>query len=299
MATSPALGGGRHGWPRWMALFIAIMVAAPLTLHAPAVIVAAAGTEQPTGGVPTRSAAQQAVALGEATAADLGAIDVDIAILDRRDDRMSANSSATTPTLSASLAKLILAVDIVDHHRDAGTVVGEPDVGLIGRALGPSDDLAMNELWTRFDGPAAVGRVVDRLGLSGTAPPALPEFWGQAAITAIDVALVYRYVMGLPAAERDLILTPLTSAPALAADGFLQDYGLLSPEVDGAAAKQGWMCCPGGSLYLHSTGLVGEFVVVLLGRGSPEFGWEVARQALTSIATTITNTLTADARLLS
>ncbi|GAB89792.1 hypothetical protein GORHZ_070_00470 [Gordonia rhizosphera NBRC 16068] len=285
-----------------MALFIAIMVAAPLALHAPTTILAAAGTEQPTGRGPTQSAAQRAVALGETTAADLGTIDVDIAILDRRDDRISANSSATTPTLSASLAKLILAVDIVDRHRDAGTILGEPDLGLIGRALGPSDDLAMNELWTRFDGPAAIARVVERLGLTGTAPPALPEFWGQTTITAIDVALVYRYVMGLSAAERDLILTPLAFAPALAADGFLQDYGLLSPDVGGAAAKQGWMCCPDGSLYLHSAGLIGEsgrFAVVLLGRGSPDLGWEVARQELTTVAAAITNTLTADARQLS
>ncbi|MED5803848.1 hypothetical protein VX037_22735 [Gordonia sp. Z-3] len=59
--------------------------------------------------------------------------DVEVAILDRDADHLALNPSGSAPMLSASLVKLLVAIDIVDRRRDNGLVVGARDLQLISR----------------------------------------------------------------------------------------------------------------------------------------------------------------------
>lgn len=194
----------------------------------------------------------------------------------------------------------MVAVDMLDRRRLDGLAVGEPDLALLRLALGPSDDNAMNILWTRFDGAGAAARVSGRLHLAETSAPRDPSQWGEMALSAADSVRIWQYILAeMPAADRDLLLSAMDAAPAIATDGFDQAFGLLSPAVDGpgavgAVAKQGWMCCFSQQYYLHSAGVVGpdhRFVVTLLTRQPRGPGWAAARQELDRIASAAANAL--------
>ncbi|MFF2086151.1 serine hydrolase [Nocardia sp. NPDC058176] len=221
-------------------------------------------------------------------------IDVGIAILDREGGDRAVNGGASVSVPSASLAKIILATDIIDRSRAASTPIGPRDLDLIRRALGPSDDAAMNELWTRFDGPDAIERISSRLGLSGTNPPEYPASWGETTTTAVDIVAVFDHIADMPAPDRDLLTSALAAAPPVAADGFPQAFGLLSPDNDmTVVVKQGWMYL-GDLFYLHTAGLVGDsarYVAALLTVHGTQLGPALLRQSIDDAARSITHTL--------
>lgn len=228
-------------------------------------------------------------------AASIDGAELDVAVLDLVTGDFAHGDPPGIPILSASLSKLVVAIDIVDRRRGGGITVESRDVDLIRRALGPSDDLAMNELWTRFDGFGAVERVSNTLGLMSTWAPVDPGFWGGVRTTAADVAVLYQHILTMPEADRDLIVNALSAAPPVAADGFAQNFGLLAPQLAfGSVTKQGWMCCDGQSSYLHSAGLFGHdrrFVTVLLSRQQFERNWQTQRDYLTAIAGAVEDVL--------
>jgi hypothetical protein len=245
----------------------------PSTTTAPAVIARAAVT-----------AAQDAAS----SSTELG-----VAVLDRTTGEIAVGARGDEPFYTASVAKVIVAVDILDRRRSTGLSVSDEALDLIRRALGPSDDDAMNVLWTTFDGPGAATRVSARLGLDDTSAPEDPTQWGQMSTSASDMVHVYHHILEeMPAADRDLLVAFLADAPAVAPDGFDQAFGLLAPEVMAAGgpdtiAKQGWMCCFSRQYYLHSAGAVGagqRYVVVLLSRVPRGPGWAAAREELTAVA---------------
>jgi hypothetical protein len=217
-----------------------------------------------------------------------------VAVLDRATGEVSVGARGTEPFYTASLSKVVLAVDVLDRRRLDGLAVSDADIGLIRRALGPSDDNAMNTLWVRFDGPGAAGRVSRRLGLTATTAPSDPSQWGQMRVPAADIVRIWRYILDeSPDPDRDLLINAMSAAPVVAADGFDQAFGLLAPAMDGpdgpgTVAKQGWMCCLSGDSYLHSAGSIGpdqRFLVALLTRMPQSLGWDAARSELTTIAT--------------
>lgn len=200
-------------------------------------------------------AAEQRVqeALGVATAADPGGA-LAVAVLDVSDGVAAGGPRTGEPFPAASMVKLLVAVDILDQRR-AGVAVDAEDVGRLRAALGPSDDEAMNQLWTDFDGPGAVARVTDRLGLTATVAPEEPSQWGETLVSATDMAILYRHVLtGLPEPDRTLLVDALSAATLRASDGFDQEFGLLA--AGAVATKQGWSCCPDGMRQLHSAGVV-------------------------------------------
>lgn len=258
---------------------------------------AAPPPEPPTAPVPTPAPvprtglAQAAVDAAEAAAAPR--TELAVAVLDRTTGEVAVGDRGAEPYYTASLAKVVLAVDVLDRQRLDGLVVTDEDVALLRRALGPSDDSAMNALWGRFDGEGAAARVRERLGLDGTTAPRDPSQWGEMSVPAADFVRIWQYILdGVPADERDLLVSAMDAAPDRARDGFDQAFGLLSPEVrgpegPGAVAKQGWMCCFSGRYYLHSSGAVGSdrrFLVALLTREPRGPGWAAARQGLDDIA---------------
>ncbi|MEJ2864780.1 hypothetical protein [Actinomycetospora flava] len=198
-----------------------------------------------------------------------------IAVLDRCDGEIALGDRGVAVMRSASLAKLVTAVDVLTRRDHDEIELTAADVELLRRALGPSDDDAMNDLWTRFDGPGGVVRVARLVGLRETVPPADESRWGDTGTSARDVAALYGYILDrLEPADRDLVLGDLAAAPRIAADGFDQGFGLLEPARRGSAqAKQGWACRRGGALDLHSAGLLeagGRYVLAVLSTQPPD-----------------------------
>jgi len=265
--------------------------AAPLTEVMPA-----APPDTPEPPPVQRGLAQAAVNAAEQRASS--GTQLGVAVLDRITGELAVGARGHERFYTASLAKLIVIVDVLDRRRTEGLQVSDADLQLFARALGPSDDSAMSALWEKFDGAGAPARVSARLSLEGTAAPRRTGQWGEVEVTASDYATLWRYVLDdMPAGDRDLLLSDIAAAPATAKDGFDQAFGLLSPEIrDGhrTFAKQGWMCCFSGQYYLHSAGALGEekrFVVVMLTRQPRTKGWPAARTELTGIATEATAAL--------
>ncbi|NMI01255.1 hypothetical protein [Pseudonocardia acidicola] len=241
---------------------------------------------------------QAAVRAAEAVA--VSTTHLAIAVLDRDTGELATGTNGTEALYTASLSKLVVAVDVLERHRLEGLTVTDADLALFRRALGPSDDSAMNVLWNRFDGAHAAGRLTDRLELTGTADPADPSQWGEMLVSAADHVRLWEYVLDeMDPTDSEFLLSALGAAPARAADGFAQDFGLLAPAVDGAGgpgavAKQGWMCCLSRQYYLHSVGMLGagaHHLVVLLSRQPRGVSWPAARAELTRIATEVVRVL--------
>ena len=261
-----------------------------LSAAIPAVEAPAAPAAAPVA--PRSGLAQAAVDAAQGAAGS--ATELAVAVLDRETGALALGARGGEPYYTASLSKVLVGVDVLDRRRLDGLAVADADIALLHRALGPSDDNAMNALWSRFDGAGGVGRVSSRVGLTGTTGPRDPSQWGEVSMSAEDTVRIWRYILeDMPTADRDLLVSAMDAAPARAADGFNQAFGLLAPAVDGpgapgAVAKQGWMCCFSGKYYIHSAGAVGgdrRFVMALLTRVPRAPGWEAARQEMTRIAT--------------
>lgn len=140
-----------------------------------------------------------------------------VAVLDRATSEVTLGIRGAEPFSIASLAELVVAVDVQDRRRLEGLAVDDEDRDLIRRALGPSDEDAMNALWGRFDGEGADARVSSRADLQHTSAPDDPSQRGE---------------MAMPAADG-----------STSATGWRAGVGDLGrPDV---VAKQGWMCCFG------------------------------------------------------
>jgi hypothetical protein len=241
----------------------------------------------PAAPAPAGRAAAEGAAAEDVAAAST---QLGVAVLDRVTGEFAVGRRGDEPIYTASEAKIVLVVDMLDRRRLDGLAVDDAALDLVRRALSRSDDNAMNALWTRFDGPGAAGRVARRLGLTGTSNPEDTGQWGQMEVSAADTVRIWRYVLEtMPAADRDLMMTDLRAATPEGADGFDQSFGLLDPTVRGpraTVAKQGWMCCFSGQYYLHTAGSIGtdqRYLVAVLTRVPRSGGWPTARRELDGI----------------
>ncbi|WP_245887947.1 serine hydrolase [Geodermatophilus tzadiensis] len=194
-------------------------------------------------------------------------------------------TAAAQPLPTASLVKLFLAEDLLHRARTGAVTLGERDWRLLQDMVSASDDPAASELWDRFGGPQMVRDVAARYGLSGTAPPADPSQWGETTTTARDLAR-FLGTLRLVAdpADAATLLTWMRSATPVAADGFDQRFGVFGTAPPSTAVKQGWMCCLSGQRHLHSVGIVGSRVVVLLSEVPRGVSYARATAALTAAA---------------
>ncbi|MCP2260535.1 Beta-lactamase class A [Streptoalloteichus tenebrarius] len=216
-----------------------------------------------------------------------------VAVYDRRRGAFLARYGADRRFTSASLVKVLIALEALDRQR------GGPSAGLadqLHQMLARSDDGIANVLWPQHGGPEIVRRVAARAGMTHTRPPKDPDRWGDTVVTAGDVVALYQYVVDeAPPAHRDLLLRALRAAPRRAADNLDQHFGI--PRAAGGrpwAVKQGWACCLPDRV-LHTTGLVGpgdRHIVVVLSSHPARRSQSVAAGYVTAATAALTPLLT-------
>ncbi|MFR0357528.1 hypothetical protein [Streptomyces sediminimaris] len=165
-----------------------------------------------------------------------------IAVFDRATGRFTEELNAQTQFRSASVVKLLLALDVL---WDLGPDYRVPaaDRTRLEAMLRSSDDGAASYYWTQRGGSRIIERASARLGLTGTAPPpaAHPGYWGYTALTASDTVRIYRYLLDqAPAPVRDFVMGNLRRSTRCANDGYDQRFGIPSAFTGPWAVKQGW-----------------------------------------------------------
>ena len=227
----------------------------------------------------------------QAAAASAGG-SIAVVVRDAGGRSLVAGPDAGAPTYTASLVKILLVARLLALDATGSLSLNGEDRALMERAVVSSDDGAMNTLWTRHDGAQLVYDLATNMLLTGTSPPATPGQWGQTTTTAADVATFLAAVEDvLDPEDAATLLGWMQSATATAADGFDQRFGLLAAGDDGAAAKQGWMCCLDDRRQLHSAGVLDDGrIVVLLGDFPASTSWSRAASALDTAATAVRTT---------
>ncbi|WP_068923884.1 hypothetical protein [Planobispora rosea] len=160
-------------------------------------------------------------------------------VFDRQAGRIVAHRSAHRKFRSASVVKILIAIDYLESHPS----VPRRDQALLRTMLRVSDDAAATAFWNRGGRGRIITRTARKLGLTDTAPPPadLPGFWGYTSLSALDVVRTYRYL--LDRADRrvgDLILGHLRKAGRCGSDGFDQFFGIPRGVPGPWAVKQGW-----------------------------------------------------------
>ncbi|GAB3888059.1 hypothetical protein [Microbispora bryophytorum] len=183
--------------------------------------------------VPARRAAPAPVRVSAGVTAGYAVVDVTTG-------KTVAQRQAHHRFRSASVVKILIATDYLERHR--GTIPAR-DMALLTPMLRGSDDDAATALWRRGGQGEIVRRMARRIGLTETSPPpaAKPGFWGYTAISAADIALVYRYLLRRADPRvRDFVLGNLRKASQCARDGFDQFFGIPRAVPRPWAIKQGW-----------------------------------------------------------
>lgn len=247
------------------------------------------GLEVPPAPPPPVVSLQQAVSAAEK--AKPAQMTLGVAALNADTGELAVGANGKMQFFSASIAKLVLVVEILDTSRSVNKPVPDTDMKLIKRALSGSDDGAMNVLWGTYSGVKAISNVAARLSLGGIKTTADPDQWGEVLVTAADLALLYRHVLREMAPEdRAVIVGALAAAQQIAVDGYYQFFGLLG---NGAServyAKQGWVTYRPSRQYLHSAGVVhdartnNDYALVLLSIQSPNPGTKAAAERITTV----------------
>ncbi len=174
-----------------------------------------------------------------AARAESAGVTVGYAVFDRTASVFTAQSNATMRFRSASVVKLLIALD---YLWDRGTPA-VADRSALDAMLRSSDDDAASDFWTRGGSGSIVDRMVARLGLQNTAPPpaAHDGFWGYTALSPADTVRIYRYILDTaPATVRDYVMGQLRQSTRCSSDHFDQSFGIRSAFASAWAIKQGW-----------------------------------------------------------
>ncbi|WP_214110631.1 hypothetical protein [Acrocarpospora catenulata] len=218
-------------------------------------------------------------------------------VFDRQARRVTVSRNVHKRFRSASVVKLLIAID---HLED----VAKPDLAVLRPMLRVSDDDAATALWRRGGQGKIILRMAKRLKLTDTSPPPAdkPGFWGYTAISALDIAKVYRYLLEKAEPKvRDTIMGELRKAEPCGSDGFDQYFGIPRAVPRPWAVKQGWSgygsvppskCVRARTAtadvdfvhpVLHTTGVIGDrYIMVLL--TTQTTAWADATKKITKLA---------------
>ncbi|MFE5889617.1 hypothetical protein [Streptomyces sp. NPDC056468] len=173
------------------------------------------------------------------------------AVFDRQAGTFTEELNTSLRFRSASVVKLLLALDFL-WNRGPDYTVPAADRARLEPMLRSSWDDAANHYWSQNGGPAIITRMAGRLGLKDTVgPPAgYDGYWGYASLSARDTVTIYRYLLdSAPAAVRDFVMGNLRQSTRCASDDFDQHFGIAGAFEKPWAIKQGWA----GSSYEEGT----------------------------------------------
>ncbi|GAA3217902.1 hypothetical protein GCM10010468_41010 [Actinocorallia longicatena] len=240
-------------------------------------------------------------------------------VYDRRTKKILSQRSPKATIRSASVVKLLIAVDYLERH---GGRVAAADARAFGLMLRSSDDKAATRFWNLGGKGKIITRMRKRIPLAQSAPPpaAQPGFWGYTAISALDIAKAYRYLeeKATPA-TRKVVLGHLRTSTPCGTDGFDQSFGIPSAVKRPWAVKQGWSgfgntppyACRAtaqgasftpvagpdlglGRPVLHTTGVIGagdRYIVVVLTLNPAGASYRTSVQRITKLAKGLTKGL--------
>ncbi|MFM9493750.1 hypothetical protein ACKI1Q_08995 [Streptomyces galilaeus] len=174
-----------------------------------------------------------------------------VAVFDRQTGTFTEQLNSSTGFRSASVVKLLLALDYL-WNRGPDYTVPSADRAWLEPMLRSSSDDAANNYWSDNGGTAIITRMVSRLGLKDTAPPptGYEGYWGYTAFSARDTVTIYRYLLdSAPGPMRDFVMGNLRQSTRCASDRFDQHFGVAGAFEKPWAVKQGWA----GSSYEKGT----------------------------------------------
>ncbi len=203
----------------------------------------------------------------DAVSADSRGTSSGFVLYDRKTGKQLAAVNADKTYYTASVVKLLIAIDEVHDDESGAWVLPDSDTADdLSDMLSGSNDALASEFWESNGGNSIVTRTAALIGLSHTTPPADPTQWGMARTTAGDVVATYQYLEdAIPDDVAQPLLTAMGNARNPADDGWNQYFGI----PDGLPGtswqiKQGWMILK-NALVLNTTGVVdNRYVVVLL-----------------------------------
>ncbi|MEV4515905.1 hypothetical protein AB0K00_43980 [Dactylosporangium sp. NPDC049525] len=196
----------------------------------------------PPAGPSTPSVAASPSTAAAATVTVPAGVTAGIVIFDRQSGTFVIQQKASWRFRSASLVKLMIALDYF-WNRGPSYTVPAADRPKLDVMLRSSDDTAATGLWKADGQREIVTRMVQRLGLQDTAPPpaSQPGYWGYTAVSAGDLVRVYQYILGkAPAPVRDYIMGNLHESTKCGTDKYDQSFGIPSTFRKPWSAKQGW-----------------------------------------------------------
>ena len=221
------------GWSRWPALLLVCGLAAcgtapPVPRPAPAA---------PAAEAPVASVAPQRSPLVVPAGVNAG-----IAVFDRRAGVFTEQVNATGRFRSASLVKILIALDFL-LARGPGYTIGQADRTQLELMLRGSDDKAASAFYQRIGGEPGLKRMITLMALENTAPPSAVGLngWGSTTLSANDIVRIYRYLLEQsPAAVRDIIMGNLRQSTPCGTDAYHQSFGIPLAFSRPWTAKQGW-----------------------------------------------------------
>jgi hypothetical protein len=246
------------------------------------------------------SASAQATLVRQVESAVLGAskgATIGFEVFDRdlgTSGTVMASSNADTPIYTASVVKLLIAIDAMHRANWAPSASTRYE---ITQMLEGSNDADASDFWNRDGGGAIVTRMIALIGLKHTLLPTVIGQWGMAKMSASDVVATYQYIAyDMPAASSTLIMNALYNAKKTADDGFPQYFGIPDglPTTATWWIKQGWMILD-SAVVLNTTGVVGtdnRYIVVLLTSQAAYTTYAKGRNAVTAGITALAPSLT-------
>jgi len=167
-----------------------------------------------------------------------------IAVYDRQAGAFTVQHNVDQRFRSASLVKLFIAIDYLWSRES----VPADEQARLDLMLSRSDDNAASHFYDLGGRSAIIGRMNQRLGLSGAAavvPPTAPRTgWGSTEVSAAHLMRVYRYLLDeAPARIGQYIVGRIRKGTfgKCGTDGYDQSFGIPAAFAGQPwAAKQGW-----------------------------------------------------------
>lgn len=199
-------------------------------------------------------------------AADEG-ITQSVVIIDRKTGKTTLSINADQQMPSVSIAKLIFAADWMDNA-GGGAKLPADELADLDKMISTSDDDIASDYYGYNGEGDIVTRVAKEYGLSGTEPyQKNPRYWGGIEITARDIGSLLKQVLSDPK-DGPYLSAAMRDSTHDGADGYDQEFGMNA--VSGAGSKQGWGCCLGGVVAIHSAGFTANQIVVVLSSSYPD-----------------------------